>query len=159
LDLDRDQCVTCSAGAGLALALEPHLRAALDAGGKLEIDRRAVRQADALRLERGRVHERHLEPVADVGPALRRRLAARAEARPGAARPTEAAEQPLEDVAEIDVVADAETLEVVRRGAIARARVAKAPTSEPAAERHRRIAVRVDFAAVEPCPLVLVRQQ
>src|SRR5690606_28469290 len=130
---------------------------ALDAGRQLEVDRRAVRQPDALRLERGRIDERDLQPIADVGPALRRGLAARAETGSGAPLAAQAAEQPLEDVAQVDVVADAETLEILRRGPASAARAGvEAAAAEPAAERHRRIAVGVDLAAVEPRALVLV---
>src|SRR5690606_26749240 len=78
---------------------------------------------------------------------------------PGAARAAHSAEQPLEDVPEVDVVAHAETLEIVRRRPVARAGVAEAAAAEASAEWHGRIAVGVDLAAVEARALVLVRQQ
>src|SRR5688572_33310377 len=82
----------------LALAGEPDSGAVLDAGRQLDVERLAAAQGHALALERRGVLERHLEPVGDVGAALRRRAAPAEAAEPAAPapRPGAAAEQPLE---------------------------------------------------------------
>jgi hypothetical protein len=158
--------VSGAARALLPFTLQAHLRAGIDPGGQLEIDRRPVGEADALRLERRGVGERHLEAVGDVGAALRRRgLAAVTEsARAGAARAARAAaEQPFEQVAEVGLSAHAFEIaggESARAAAGAAAEAVEAAASaEPAAERHRRVAVGVDLAAVELGALVLVGKQ
>src|SRR3546814_10096812 len=67
LHLDRHDRVAVAAGAGLALAPEPHLRARFDAGGQFEVDRRSVAQRDPLRFQRGGIGEGHLQQIGDVG--------------------------------------------------------------------------------------------
>src|SRR5205085_5465876 len=76
---------------------------------------------------------------------------------PPAAPPGAAAEQPLEQVGEVDFLAP--RLEPAARRP---AKPARRPSAGPAAaitERHLRIAVLVDLAAVVPRPLVLVGEQ
>ena len=141
----------------LALAAQPHLRAAFDAGRELQVDGLAVRERDALRLQGGRVLERHAQAIGDIG-ALGRRCRAAAEAG-GEAAATAAApasEQALENVAEIAAVG----AEIEPAGAAAESTAAaRSPAPGTEAERRGRIAVRVDLAAIELGALVLVVQQ
>src|SRR5690606_12901716 len=58
--------IAIAARAGIALARETHLRAGFDPLGQFEIDRRAVTQLDALRLERCGLLERHTQAIGDV---------------------------------------------------------------------------------------------
>ena len=148
-------------GPCLSLALEAHLGAVLDPGGKLEVDRLAVGQGNPLRIEGGGIGERHAQAVLHVG-ALARRRRRRTAAGGAPAAHSAAVEQPIEEVADVDPLGRAEAFEILRRKAALAARSALGPTAEAAAAHskgHCRIALGVDLAAVEPGALVLVRQQ
>src|SRR5688500_1372045 len=164
-DLDRDDRVAAPARPLLALAGEPDLGPAVDALGELDVDRLAVGERHALRFQRHRVDERNLQPVCDVGAFLRRPSAL---AKPGdaaacaRAAPAAAAEQALEQVAEVDANrATAGEIEIFEpRRARPWTAAGKAPAWKSApAERHLGIAVLVDLAAVVARALVLVGQQ
>src|SRR5205085_8989034 len=77
-DMYGDDRVARPRRSGLPLAREPDLGPVLDALGKLDADRLAAAEGDALLLERRRVLERHRQPIADVRPLLRRRRRSRA---------------------------------------------------------------------------------
>src|SRR3546814_18579258 len=101
--LYRHQGVAIAAGASLALSGKPHLPAALDPRRQLQVDRLAVGEGDALRLQRRRFLKRNLQPIGDIGaPALR------ALAKGTAAPPLAAVEQIGEDVAEVPAFAEFE---------------------------------------------------
>src|SRR5438094_947405 len=100
LDLDLDDAVTGAARPGLAATSEPHLRAVLEGGGQLQVDRLAVGEPEALRRERRRILERHGKRIDDV--CTFRLLLAPPEAAEAARETTAApAEQPFEQVARI----------------------------------------------------------
>src|SRR5690606_5416793 len=149
LDLHRHERIAVPARSGLALALEAHLRAVFHAGRELEIDRGAAAHGNALRRLRSRVDARGLEPIPHLGASARRSLSpAAASTRPGT---TPAPEQPFEKIAEVGFLAGTEAFEIVRGETAARTARALAEAAEPAgaAERHRRVPVRVDLAPIE----------
>src|SRR3546814_8724716 len=138
LDRDRDDAVAGAAGPRLPLTGKAHLGAGFDPGGEFQVDRRPIRQRDALRRLRRGVDERDRQAISDIGAFLRRRAApAEAAERPAAAATTE---QAFEYVAEVGAVVAEATL---------RARIAaKTAASAAIPEGHGGIAVAVDLAAV-----------
>ena len=128
---------------------------------ELEVDRLAVRERDPLRLERRRIDERYGQPIGDVGAlSAARARAGRKPPNAAAAAPAAAtAEQAFEQVAEIGRVASKAALEAVERRRFAPRTRPPPPPKPPEAERHLRIALLVDLAAVVLGALVLVGQQ
>src|SRR5204862_174926 len=156
LDLDRHDRVAGAAGSFLALAGKAHLGAGFEPGRKLQVDRLAVAQRDALCRQRGRILEAHGEAIGDVRALGRRPAAEIAKASgeaPAAPPRAHAAEQPFENVAKAARFAAA--AEIGAETALAAAAHARAE----AAERIHGIAVAIDLAAIETGALVLVGQQ
>src|SRR5262249_53183385 len=117
------------------------------------------------RLQRYRILERHPQTIGDVGTFLRRSsaLSETPETPAGtAAAPRRSSEQAFEKVAEIGIIAA--KVEVLEPGsAWSRARMGSARPSRISAkagsERHLRIAVLIELAAIILRALVLVRQE
>ena len=166
LDRNLDDSIARAARTLFALAFQPHGGAGLDPGGKLEVDRLAVGQGDALRREGRGVDEGNLEAIADVGALAlgRRRTPPAAEAAAGAGIGAAAPpEQPFEQVAQIDIVTAAHSAEILGPETALSTRAAgasaKPAAAESSAEGRFGIALEIDFAAIELPALVLVGQQ
>ena len=154
LDLDRQDRIARAARTLLALAGQLHLRAGLDPGGELEVERLAVCERHALRLQRRRLDERHLQAIRGIL-ALGLRAPTEAAGEPAAAATLRAAEQPFEDVAHVGPAGAA----LIAFAAEAAAGLRSPAATAAKAERRRGVAVAVDLAAIEPRALVLVVQQ
>ena len=156
--MDGDDRVAIAAGAGLALAGEADLGAFLQPLGKLDVDRLAAAQRDALVLERRRILEADGEAIADIGALGWRRLPARPAEAPE--RSTAAIAPPAEDAVE-----QVGEVHLLRAGALEAAGTAIEAATRPRtgaataeAERHPRIALLVDLTAIILGALVLVGQ-
>ena len=156
LELDRDDGIARPARSRLALAGKPHLGAVFNPGGQLEVDRLAVGQGDALGGAGRRIGQRDAQLVLHTGTFGCGPLARTA--KPATTTAT-SAEQPVENVADVDAFSPAPAIIFGAKTALSAAVEPARPGGLAIAKAHAGIALGVDFAAVEAGALVLVGQQ
>ncbi len=115
--------------------------------GQFQINRLAIRQSDALRLERCRLIKGHGQTISDIGALLRRRLSSKSAARSTATAPTK---QAIKNVAKIHAFG-VEPARTLPEPAAALTKGIAAPAKGAAG-----LAVLVNLAPVKLAALVLV---